>query len=74
MPKIRPLKPDELIRALEKIGFQRIRQSGSHAVYRHPDGRWATVPIHKSKEIAKGLVHKILKDAQLTWDEFEPYL
>lgn len=74
MPEIRPLKPDELTRALEKIGFQRIRQSGSHAVYRHPDGRWATVPIHKGKEIAKGLVHKILKDAQLTWDEFEPYL
>lgn len=39
MPKIRPLKPDEMTNALEKIGFQRIRQSGSHAVYRHPDGR-----------------------------------
>lgn len=32
------------------------------------------MPIHKGKEISKGLVHKILKDAQLTWDEFEPYL
>lgn len=74
MPNIRPLKPDEMTRALEKIGFQRIRQSGSHAVYRHADGRWATVPIHKGKEISKGLVHKIIKDAQLTWGEFEPYL
>lgn len=74
MPEIRPLKPDEMTRALEKIGFQRIRQSGSHAVYRHADGRWVTVPTHKGKEISKGLVHKILKDAQLTWNELEQYL
>lgn len=74
MPKVRPLKTNELIGALEKMGFQHIRQSGSHAVYRHPDGRWATVPLHKGKDISKGLVHKILKDAQLTWGEFEQYL
>ena len=74
MSKIRPLKSGEMIRALEKLGFQHIRQSGSHAVYRHPDGRWATVPIHKGKELAKGLVHKILKDAQLTWEDFEQHL
>ena len=74
MSKVRSLKPDEMTRALQKLGFQHIRQSGSHAVYRHSDGRWATVPIHKGKEVAKGLVHKILKDAQLTWAEFEQYL
>ena len=74
MSKITPLKPNDMIRALEKIGFRHLRQSGSHAVYRHPDGRWATVPIHKGKELAKGLVHKILKDAQLSWDEFKEYL
>lgn len=74
MSKIRALKSGEMIRALEKLGFQHIRQSGSHAVYRHPDGRWATVPIHKGKELAKGLVYKILKDAQLTWEDFEQHL
>ncbi len=74
MSKIRPLKPTEMIRALEKMGFRHIRQSGSHAVYRHADGRWATVPIHKGKELTKSLVHKILKDAQVTWEEFEQYL
>ena len=74
MSKIRPLKPPEMIRALEKMGFRHIRQSGSHAVYRHPDGRWATVTIHKGKELTKSLVHKILKDAQVTWEDFEQYL
>ncbi len=74
MSKVRSLKSGEMIRALEKLGFQHIRQSGSHAVYRHHDGRWATVSIHKGKEISKGLVHKILRDAQLTWEELEQYL
>ena len=45
MSKLRPAKPVEVMRVLEKMGFRLIRQSGSHAVYRHPDGRWTTVPI-----------------------------
>lgn len=38
MSKPRPVKPAEVMRVLEKMGFRLIRQSGSHAVYRHPDG------------------------------------
>ncbi|MCK4581411.1 MAG: type II toxin-antitoxin system HicA family toxin [Dehalococcoidia bacterium] len=53
MPKLRPAKPAEVIRVLEKMGFRLIRQSGSHAVYRHPDGRWTTVPVHTGKDVAK---------------------
>lgn len=48
-----------------------IRQSGSHAVYRHPDRRWATVPIHTGEDAAKGVLRKILKDTRLTVEEFE---
>ena len=54
MSKLRPAKPAEVMRVLEKKGFRLIRQSGSHAVYRHPDGRWTTVPIHPGKDVAKG--------------------
>lgn len=71
MPKLRPAKPEEVQRILEKLGFQRIRQSGSHVVYRHPDGRWTTVPIHPSKDIAKGTLRKIIKDLEITAEEFE---
>ena len=35
-----------------------IRQSGSHIVLRHPDGRWTTVPIHRSKDVAKGTFYR----------------
>ena len=71
MPKLRPAKPQEIIRILEKQSFIFIRQSGSHCVYRHPDGRWTTVPIHKGKDIGKGLLHKILKDIDIGIEEFE---
>ena len=71
MPRLRPVKPEKLIKVLEKLGFVWIRQSGSHAIFRHPDGRWTTVPIHKRKDVGKGLVHKILNDIKLTLEEFE---
>ena len=71
MPKLNPARPDEVIRALEKLGFIRIRQSGSHAVYHHADGRWTTVPIHKGKDLGRGILRKILKDVGLSSDEFQ---
>ncbi|MDW8329218.1 MAG: type II toxin-antitoxin system HicA family toxin, partial [Candidatus Bipolaricaulota bacterium] len=66
-----PAKPEEVQRILEKLGFQRIRQSGSHVVYRHPDGRWTTLPIHSGKDVAKGTLRKIIRDLEITVDEFE---
>jgi predicted RNA binding protein YcfA (HicA-like mRNA interferase family) len=42
------LKPRELIRALERMGFRLLRKSkGGHRQFGHPDGRRTTVPVHK---------------------------
>jgi len=71
LPELRPAKPDEVTRVLEKMGFARIRQSGSHAVYHHTDGRWTTVPMHKGRDLGKGILRKILKDAKISTAEFE---
>jgi len=68
--KLNPIKPDKLIKSIEKLGFVKIRQSGSHIVYRHTDGRWTTIPMHKGKDVAKGTLAKILKDVGLTYQEF----
>lgn len=69
--KLSPAKPNEVIRVLEKVGFERIRQSGSHATYRHPDGRWTIVAIHQGKTIPVGTLRKIIRDAGLTVEEFQ---
>jgi len=70
LPKLSPARPEEVVRVLEKLGFIRIRQSGSHAIYHHADGRWATVPMHKGRKLGKGILRKILKDAGLTVEDF----
>jgi len=70
MPKLPVLKAGELIRALERAGFQIIRQRGSHVRMRHPDGRVVTVPVHTGQDIGRGLLRKILRDAELAREEF----
>jgi|GEM_PF-1204719 len=55
--------------ALEKIGFYRIRQKGSHVCIKHHDERVVTIPVHTRKVIGKGLLLKILRDTELTKEE-----
>lgn len=59
----------EIIKILEKKGFIKVRQSGSHAVFRHANGLRTTVPIHSSKSLGKGLLRQIMKDAAITDEE-----
>ncbi|WP_371136142.1 type II toxin-antitoxin system HicA family toxin [Devosia sp.] len=35
------------------LGFERVRQKGSHVFYRHPDGRTTTVPDHSGRDLAQ---------------------
>ncbi|MCD4774037.1 MAG: type II toxin-antitoxin system HicA family toxin [Bacteroidales bacterium] len=58
------MKPRELIKILEKNGFIFIRQSGSHAIFKKTGNVIIVVPIH-SKDIPKGTLSSILKDAGL---------
>ena len=65
--KLPILKPEQLIKALEKMGFFCSRKSkGSHFRHRHENGRKTTVPVHKGKDIGRGLLRKILKDVDIS--------
>ena len=68
--KLKPLPAKTIIKALEKIGFQPIRQKGSHVFMRHQDGRTTVVPVHPAEEIDRGLIRKIIRDVKLTKEEF----
>ena len=70
MPRLTPLKPQIVIRILHNLGFEKIRQRGSHIYFRHIDGRTTVVPFHKGEDIGKGLLSEILKDIELDWEEF----
>ena len=69
MGKLPVLKPRQVIAALEQLGFVQVRQRGSHKQFRHDDGRVTTVPDHKGRDIAPGLLRKILDDIHVTTEE-----
>jgi predicted RNA binding protein YcfA (HicA-like mRNA interferase family) len=64
-PRLPSMTAAQLVRILEQRGFERVRQSGSHLILRHSDGRRVTVPMHKSKDLGRGLLARIMKDADL---------
>ncbi len=73
--KLPILKPEELIKALEKMGFFWSRKSkGSHFRYRHAVGRKTTVPVHKGKDIGRGLLRKVLRDLDISVEELRKLL
>ncbi len=56
----------ELTAALANAGFRMLRVKGSHHFLRHQDGRNTVVPSHSGEIIGPGLLHKILRDCQMT--------
>jgi len=56
------------------LGFERVRQKGSHVFYRHPDGRTTTIPHHKGRVLARPLIKEILKEIEVTIDEYNEIL
>ncbi|MCP4152794.1 MAG: type II toxin-antitoxin system HicA family toxin [bacterium] len=71
MSKLPLLTAKELIKLLKVIGFEVIRQKGSHVFISHPDGRSTIVPCHQGETISRGLLVKIIKeDVKLSRNEF----
>ena len=68
-PKLPSFNARQVISILKGHGFALDRQSGSHAVFIHPDGRRTTVPIHGKRDLGKGILHQIMKDADLTLED-----
>ncbi|MCX6750460.1 MAG: type II toxin-antitoxin system HicA family toxin [Candidatus Pacearchaeota archaeon] len=69
------LSANEIIKILQKMGFQRIRQEGSHVFLQHPDGRTTVVPNHPGEDVDRGLLNKILKkDLGIEREDFLKYL
>ncbi len=71
MPKLRRVSGAEAIRALERLGFEQVRQRRSHVVLKKQTAQGAAgcvVPLHR--ELAVGTLHSILKQAGVTVEDF----
>ena len=73
-PGLPILKSRDVIGILRKLGFIGVRQKGSHAFFEHPDGRVTLVPVHGNEDIGRGLMRQILREINLTPEEFSKYL
>ena len=70
MSKLPALTGNQVITALQKIGFSVARIKGSYHILIHADGRRTVVPVHSGETIGIGLLSQILRDCQLTREEF----
>ena len=60
----------DLNRVLRRFGFEEVRRKGSHVFYRHPDGRTTTAPDHKGCDIARPLLREILRETDVSVEDF----
>ena len=69
--KLPRVTADKVIKVLERIGFSLSRQSGSHKIYINEDGVRITVPYHSGKIIHPKIIRNIIKDCDITIEEFK---
>lgn len=70
MGRLPRLTGKEVIAVLRQAGFEVARVKGSHHFLRHTDGRATVVPVHAGEDIGPGLMAKILRDCDMTREEF----
>lgn len=71
MPKLAPLSWQEVLKKLQKYGYEIVRQKGSHMTLYSPLPGKKPVTVPKHKIVGKGLLRKIVRDAQIDLDEFK---
>ena len=70
MSKLTLIDAPSLEQLLFKLGFVKVRQKGSHVLYCHADGRTTTIPFHMGKDLPRPLLRQILRDINLSIDEY----
>jgi predicted RNA binding protein YcfA (HicA-like mRNA interferase family) len=67
--KLPALTAEKIIKILIKKNFEIKRRKGSHIQLEDNEGRRVTVPIHPGRKIGRGLLRKIMRDAEISREE-----
>lgn len=71
MTKLIMISGKEMCKLLERLGFEKIYGKGSHIRFKHPDGRRTVVPVHGNEDLGRGLLREILRQVNLSKEEYE---
>jgi predicted RNA binding protein YcfA (HicA-like mRNA interferase family) len=74
MSNVPAITGKQMVSALKKAGFRVARVKGSHHFLIHSDGRRTVVPVHGKETMGRGLFAQILRDCELTFNEFLDFL
>lgn len=74
MSRLRLVPFGRLAKVAEARGFRRVRQEGSHTIFRDASGKIIVIPNHGSKVIVRPLLRKIIRDMGISPDEYEKIL
>lgn len=70
MPRLPILSARKLIKVLKKAGYVLDRIEGSHHIFfREKDKRTVSVPVHKGRDLGRGITLSILRDADISPEE-----
>ncbi|OGR91844.1 MAG: hypothetical protein A2992_09140 [Elusimicrobia bacterium RIFCSPLOWO2_01_FULL_59_12] len=70
MSKLPVVSAAQMAKILRHLGFLLVRQKGSHAYFRHPDGRATVVPFHRGEDLGRGLIRAILRDIEINPEQY----
>ena len=74
MAELPQVRPERLVRALKRAGFNVARTTGSHVILERADGCYANLPMHSGRDVPRGLLARILKTAGLTAEDLRKLL
>ena len=74
MSKLKLVDAKQIEKLVFSLDFKKVRQKGSHAFYRHEDGRTTTIPHHRGRTIARPLIREILREIDISVEEYNAYL
>lgn len=72
MPKLNPVPAKKMVKILLRLGFYNMRTRGSHHFFFNPaTKKTTTIPIHGNENLGTGLLKEILKDIDISVEEYE---
>ena len=74
MSKLKVIDSKTMEKLLLRLGFEKTRQKGSHAFYRHPNGQTTTVPHHKARVLSRPLIREILREIEISIEDYNHHL